>query len=181
MTCQKHRFQNQTNDETTNSSKRIPILSQFQNPLTTSPKKSFAIFVVSWNSIVIFLLSCLLCPASLQRLSHSLKNFLLFVILNLQLNTILRFVPADILNSRGIHTQSDNCSKIGWFFFEVKNIAKGLELIMLAQLTCHYPSGFSFVLVHNCTIYLCPFGVGNIDEQCRGPSKKEKDPLAGYN
>ena len=46
-TCQKHRFQNQTNDETTNSSKRIPILSQFQNPLTTSPKKSFAIFVVS--------------------------------------------------------------------------------------------------------------------------------------
>ena len=87
-TCRKQNlFQNQTNAETTNSSKLIPILSQFQTPPTNSSLKNFAIFVVSWNSILIFLLSCLLCPASLQRLFISLKNFLPFVILNLQLNT----------------------------------------------------------------------------------------------
>ena len=74
-TCRKQLFQNQTNAETTNSSKLIPILSQFQNPLTNSSKKNFAIFVVSWKSILIFLLSCLLCPASLQRLSHFLEEF----------------------------------------------------------------------------------------------------------
>ena len=35
------------------------------------------------------------------------------------------------------------------------------------------------VLVHNCTLFLCSLDVGNIDDQCRGPSKKEKDHLAG--
>ena len=34
-------------------------------------------------------------------------------------------------------------------------------------------------LVHYCSIYLCSLDVGNIDNQCRGPSIKEKDHLAG--
>ena len=35
------------------------------------------------------------------------------------------------------------------------------------------------VLVHNCTIFLCSLDVRNIDDQCRGPSIKEKDHLVG--
>ena len=34
-------------------------------------------------------------------------------------------------------------------------------------------------LLHNCTIFLCSLDVGNIDDQCRVPSIKEKDHLAG--
>ena len=34
-------------------------------------------------------------------------------------------------------------------------------------------------LVHNCTIFLLPLDVRNIDDQCRGPSIKEKDHLVG--
>ena len=34
-------------------------------------------------------------------------------------------------------------------------------------------------LVHNCTIFLCSLDVRNIDDQCRGPSIKEKDHLVG--
>ena len=32
---------------------------------------------------------------------------------------------------------------------------------------------------YNCTIFLCSLDVGNIDDQCRGPSIKGKDVLAG--
>ena len=31
----------------------------------------------------------------------------------------------------------------------------------------------------NCTIFLCSLDVRNIDDQCRGPSIKEKDHLVG--
>ena len=34
-------------------------------------------------------------------------------------------------------------------------------------------------IVHNCTIILFSLDVGNIDDQCRGPSIKEKGHLAG--
>ena len=34
-------------------------------------------------------------------------------------------------------------------------------------------------LVHNCTIFLCSLDVGNIDDQCRCPTIKEKDHRAG--
>ena len=34
-------------------------------------------------------------------------------------------------------------------------------------------------LVHNCTIFLCSLDVGNIDDQSRGPSVKERDCLPG--
>ena len=34
-------------------------------------------------------------------------------------------------------------------------------------------------LVHNCTIFLGSLDVRNIDDQCRGPSRKEKDHLVG--
>ena len=34
-------------------------------------------------------------------------------------------------------------------------------------------------LVHNCTIFLLPLDVRNIDDQCRGPSIREKDHLVG--
>ena len=33
--------------------------------------------------------------------------------------------------------------------------------------------------VYICTVYMCSLDVGNIDDQCRGPSVKEKDHLAG--
>ena len=36
-----------------------------------------------------------------------------------------------------------------------------------------------YCLVHNCTIFLCALDVRNIDDQCRGPSIKERDHLAG--
>ena len=32
---------------------------------------------------------------------------------------------------------------------------------------------------HNCTIFLCSLDDGNKDDQCRGPSIKEKDHLVG--
>ena len=38
---------------------------------------------------------------------------------------------------------------------------------------------FCILLANNCTILLCSLDVGNIDDQCRGPSVKEKDHLAG--
>ena len=38
----------------------------------------------------------------------------------------------------------------------------------------------SYVLVHNCTIFLCSLDVGSIDDQCRAPSIKEKDHLVGW-
>ena len=34
-------------------------------------------------------------------------------------------------------------------------------------------------IVHNCTIFLCSLDVRDIDDQCRGPSTKEKGHLAG--
>ena len=34
-------------------------------------------------------------------------------------------------------------------------------------------------VVHNCTIFLLPLDVRNIDDQCKGPSIKEKDHLVG--
>ena len=36
-------------------------------------------------------------------------------------------------------------------------------------------------LVHNCTIFLCSLDAGNIDDQCRCPSKNEKDHLVVTN
>ena len=35
------------------------------------------------------------------------------------------------------------------------------------------------MLIHNCTIFLCSLDVGNIDDQRRGPTLKEKDHRAG--
>ena len=35
------------------------------------------------------------------------------------------------------------------------------------------------IIVQNCTIFLCSLDVGHIDDQCRGPSIKGKDHLAG--
>ena len=34
-------------------------------------------------------------------------------------------------------------------------------------------------LLLNCTIFFCSLDIGNIDDQCRGPSIKEKDHLVG--
>jgi len=36
------------------------------------------------------------------------------------------------------------------------------------------------IRVHKCIIYLCSLCFGNIDDQCKGPSKKERDHLAHY-
>ena len=74
-TCQKHRFQKQSKCRVNQIIKTNPNFITVSKPLTNSPEKNFAIFVVSWNSILIFLLGCLLCPASLQRLSHFLGEF----------------------------------------------------------------------------------------------------------
>ena len=35
-------------------------------------------------------------------------------------------------------------------------------------------------IVHNWTLFLCSLDVGNKDDQCRGPSTKEKDHLVGW-
>ena len=37
-----------------------------------------------------------------------------------------------------------------------------------------------FAFCDSGTIFLCSLDVRNIDDQCRGPSIKEKDHLAGY-
>ena len=34
-------------------------------------------------------------------------------------------------------------------------------------------------IVHDCNIFRCSLDVGNIDDQCRGPSMMETDHLAG--
>ena len=34
----------------------------------------------------------------------------------------------------------------------------------------NYEGAVLHVIVHNCTIFLCSLDVGNIDDQCRGPS-----------
>ena len=38
---------------------------------------------------------------------------------------------------------------------------------------------FCMLLANSCTIFLCSLDVRNTDDQCRGPSVKEKDHLAG--
>ena len=38
----------------------------------------------------------------------------------------------------------------------------------------------TFQLVHNCTIFLSSLDIGNIEDQCRGLSQKEKDHLVGW-
>ena len=61
-------------------------------------------------------------------------------------------------------------------------VQKSLKIVMtlckidnLLQLRRRYLG----IIVQNCTIFLCSLDVGHIDDQCRGPSIKGKDHLAG--
>ena len=57
---------------------------------------------------------------------------------------------------------------------------KGILSLVCVNFDQFLLSMSTFQLVHNCTIFLSSLDIGNIDNQYRGPSIKEKDHLVGW-
>ena len=49
--------------------------------------------------------------------------------------------------------------------------------LKILTLDCEVTLRVAQIVEHNCTLFLCSLDVGNIGDQCRGASIKEKDHL----